>query len=214
VTSERDRGERMTLLVHELRSPVAALAAIAEALQDGEIDDELVRDLAGLALRACRSIERIVGDAAVGSLETEPIQLVRLLEDAVAAAALAGGDVRFQGAPDVELDADPVRLRQALDNLIRNALLHSGSDAPVVVSAELAERRLRISVSDAGRGIERADHARIFERGVRLDAGEGSGLGLDVVREIVVAHGGTVGVESELGMGATFTVELPLPENF
>jgi signal transduction histidine kinase len=211
VSSIGSRTERLALLVHEVRSPVAALAAIAEAVREEDLDPRSLRELAGLAMRAARSVERIVGDAALGSIRVERVDLERLLQDAVTAAVLAGAPVRLSAAADLEIDADPIRLRQAIDNLLRNALEHSGSSEDVVVRAGRSDRSVLISVYDSGRGIAPEDHERIFERGERLDgAVAGSGLGLDVVREIVTAHGGSVTVDSELGRGATFIVTLPL----
>jgi two-component system sensor histidine kinase BaeS len=212
VTSPGSRSERLALLVHEVRSPVAALAAIAEAAREDGVDDGSLRELVGLALGATRSVGRIVGDAALGPIRVERVDLERLLHDAVTAAVLAGGRARLSAAHELQIDADPIRLRQAIDNLLRNAFVHSGSREDVVVSAERRDRSVLISVSDSGRGIAPEDHERIFERGERLvGAVHGSGLGLDVVREIVTAHGGTVTVDSKLGRGATFTIVLPLP---
>jgi two-component system, OmpR family, sensor histidine kinase BaeS len=210
LTSADDQPERLALLVHEVRSPVAALVAIAEAVRDGA-EPAVLRELAGLAVRSSRSIERILDEAAPASLRIERVDLVELVRDAVTASVLAGGLVRLSvDRSRIELDADPIRLRQAVDNLIRNALDHSGSSDEVVVRAEHDADSVLVSVSDTGRGIAPRDHARIFERGLRLDsAAPGSGLGLDVVREIVGAHGGTVTIASELGRGATFTIALP-----
>jgi two-component system sensor histidine kinase BaeS len=207
--AERDR---FALLVHELSSPVAALSAITEAIVEDEFDRDSVRELALLALRACRSIERIVGDAALGSLRLEPIDVDRLLGDVVATAVLAGAPVRLiaTGSPPLKLEADPVRLRQALDNLIQNAVVHSRA-AEITLRRRLQAGSLYISVSDAGRGIELADQERIFEPGARLEAASaGSGLGLAVVRAVAEAHGGSVQVVSAPGEGATFTIALPL----
>ena len=212
MTSAGSQSERLALLVHEVRSPVAALAAIAEAVCEDSGEPVALRELAGLAVRASRSIDRIVGDASLGSLRIERVDLRRLLQDLVTAAVLEGCHVRLSGGRNVELDADPVRLRQAVDNLIRNAVVHSGSSTDVVVRTDRDERSgsVLIVVSDSGRGIDPRDHERIFERGARLDGGtRGSGLGLDVVREVVAAHGGMVTVDSELGRGATFTITLP-----
>ena len=204
-------GDRLALLVHEVRSPVAALTAIAEALADGEFDQGAVRELARLALGACRGVDRIVGEAALGPLRLAEVDVQILVRDAVAAAVLGGAHVRATIENELpRIDVDPVRLRQAIDNLIGNAVAHSGSTAEIVVRARSDGDSVRISVTDSGRGIPRAAQVRIFEPGARLDPGQpGSGLGLAIVQSIVRAHGGLVSVESTPGLGAVFTILLP-----
>ena len=207
-TTDRDR---LALLVHEVRSPVAALTAIAEALADGEFDQGAVRELARLALGACRGVDRIVGEAALGPLRLAEVDVQILVRDAVAAAVLGGAHVRATIENELpRIEVDPVRLRQAIDNLIGNAVAHSGSTAEIVVRARSDGDSVRISVTDSGRGIPRAAQVRIFEPGARLDPGQpGSGLGLAIVQSIVRAHGGLVSVESTPGLGAVFTILLP-----
>ena len=207
-TTDRDR---LALLVHEVRSPVAALTAIAEALADGEFDQGAVRELARLALGACRGVDRIVGEAALGPLRLAEVDVQILVRDAVAAAVLGGAHVRATIENELpRIDVDPVRLRQAIDNLIGNAVAHSGSTAEIVVRPRSDGDSVRISVTDSGRGIPRAAQVRIFEPGARLDPGQpGSGLGLAIVQSIVRAHGGLVSVESTPGLGAVFTILLP-----
>jgi signal transduction histidine kinase len=211
VTGPAGAEERLALLVHELRSPVAALSAISDALADEREDGDSLRELVRLALVACRSAARIVADAALGPLELGEVDVEEVVHDAVAAAVLEGGEVRATidgGLPRVS--ADEVRLRQALDNLVRNALMHSGSSGEVVVSARRDGDSICISVADRGRGISPDDQARIFEPGARLDpSAEGAGLGLAVSRAIARAHGGTLTVESTPGAGAVFTIVLP-----
>jgi two-component system sensor histidine kinase BaeS len=208
-SAERDG---LALVVHEVKSPVAAITAIAEAVANDRLDDAAFRTLLRLAAVACRSVERIVGEAALESLRLEAVDVGRLVADATASAALAGARVRADvGSAGAVVTADPVRVRQALDNLIANAVAHGATDDDVVVRATTAEGVVLVSVSDTGRGIAAADHARIFERGVRLDEERsGSGLGLAVVRAIAEAHGGTLTVESAPGKGATFTIAFPL----
>ena len=210
----RSDGNRLAFLVHEVRSPVAALSAIAEALADEELDEGTRRELAGLALAACRGIERVVGDAAVGSVRLEEVDVGRLVKESVAAAVLSGASVTPVISSDLpRIDADPLRLRQALDNLVANAVTHSTTRGQVVVSARVGEGEILLSVSDKGGGIPIEEQERIFEPGVRLDVGPpGSGIGLAVARAIAEAHGGTLTVESAPGEGATFTLVLPLPK--
>jgi signal transduction histidine kinase len=195
VTAGTDRGH-LALLVHEVRSPVAAIAAIAEALTEDDIDVVSLRELTRLAVGACRSIARIVGDAAVSSVRLEPVDVGRLVRDAAAASVLGGGRVRAVVSPGVPpVDADSVRMRQALDNLIENAVIHSSSQDEVVVAAGFDKRSVLVSVSDSGRGVPPEEQARILEPGVRLDSAKpGSGWGLSVVRTIAEAHGGTLDI--------------------
>lgn len=203
--------ERLAVLVHEVRSPVAALSAVAEAAAGASADDLPRRRLAGLAVAAARAIERIVMDIAVTSVRTEPLDAAALTQDAVAAFSVRGATVVADGiGRPLVVDADPVRLRQVLDNLIANALTHAGSGERVTVRVTATGDRVEIAISDAGRGIQHEDLARIFEPGVRLGTdATGSGLGLALSRAIVEAHGGTIGVDSIVGEGSTFTIVLP-----
>jgi signal transduction histidine kinase len=209
--SARSEPDGLALLVHEVKSPVAAVSAIADAVAHDELDAGSVRDLLRLAIEACRGIERIVGEAALGSLRREVVDVAALVADATASAALLGVALRAEVGPAPILAAvDPVRLRQALDNLIVNAATHACVEDQIVVRATSSETTVVLSVSDRGRGIAFEDHARIFEPGVRLDGERpGSGLGLAIVRAIAEAHGGTLTLESAPGEGATFTISLP-----
>jgi len=202
---------RLAVLVHELRSPVAALSAIADALVDGELDSAARRELARLAVQACRAIERIVADAAVASIRLERTDPLALVDDVVAAARLRGVRITVaapERAPLVELD--PTRVRQVLDNLTTNAVVHGGTGVDVSVSVRVDEA-LRIEVSDNGPGIAGDDLESVFEAGVRLDSQRpGAGIGLALARALVEGHRGTLTVVSTLGVGTTFTISVPL----
>jgi two-component system, OmpR family, sensor kinase len=193
-----------------VRSSVAALSAIAETYPQVRDDPAASRPLVELTLAASRSIERLLRDAAVDSVRLEEVDVGRLAEEAVAAAVVAGGNVRAEIARGLPLiEADPLRLRQALDNLVANALLHSGSTDEVVVRARNADGSVLISVVDTGVGVHPAEQERIFEKGVRLDdARPGSGIGLALARAIAEAHGGTLSVDSVPGQGATFNLSV------
>jgi signal transduction histidine kinase len=210
VTQDATR-DRLALLVHEVRSPVAAIAAISELASQDRLDEHSVRELLRLVVAACRGIERVVGEAALGPVRLEEVDVGQLVADAVASAALGGVRIRAVIAADLgPIEADPIRLRQALDNLIVNAATHAGPDAEVVVHAAAEQDSVLLSVSDRGRGIALEDQSRILEPGVRLDTRRpGSGLGLSVVRAIAEGHDGTLSVESTPGQGATFTIALP-----
>jgi two-component system OmpR family sensor kinase len=195
-------------LAHELRSPVAALAGIAEAYADA--NGARRARLVELAGRAVASIERLLADGASASLRTELIDVRSVARDAVEAAALRGAVVLAPGAGPLPVEADASRLRQVLDNLIGNALGHAPDDTRVTVTAYRDDRSVVVTVSDEGEGIAPADLARVFEAGVRLtDARPGQGIGLAMVRAIAQAHGGEVEVESAPGEGATFRLVLP-----
>ena len=203
--------ERLAVLVHEVRSPVAALQAIAATLADGSVDDSSRRELARLAIAACSAIERVVLDVSLTSIRRTEVDVGALAHDAAAAAAVAGARVEARVAPDLPpVSGDVLRLRQALDNLVSNAVVHAGANAVIVLGASTWAGEVLLSVTDSGIGVPVAEQERIFESGVRLDSTRpGSGLGLAIVRAIVEAHGGRLVVESVLGEGATFTIALP-----
>ena len=210
-----DEHERIAFAVHEVRSPTAALVAVVGALGESALDDETLRTLVDLSLAACQSIERILTDASLGSLRLEDVDVAAIAHGAVTSAILGGARVRTSFDPDVPgIVGDGVRLRQALDNLIENAVAAVGSDGDVVVSLRAGPGVLVVTVSDGGVGIPVEDQARIFEPGVRLDprgtGSGGSGLGLAVVQAVADAHGGSVGVVSAPGEGAAFAMILPL----
>jgi signal transduction histidine kinase len=204
--------DRLAILVHEVRSYVAALAAISETFPHVRDDADASRPLVELALSAARAIERLVTDATLASVRLEEVDVGRVVDDSVASAVLAGADVRAEvaaGLPPIQ--ADPVRLRQALDNLVANALVHSGSADEVVVRALQDKGSILLSVVDAGTGVPFAEQERIFQPGVRLHGERpGSGIGLAVARVVAEAHGGSLTVESAPGLGATFTLRVPV----
>lgn len=204
-------AEVLAVLVHEVRSPVAALSAIEETFAEAPFDDDARHELERLAVAACRGIERIVLDASVASVRLERIEVDDLVRQAATAAALEGARVESRIAGDLpSIEGDPQRLRQALDNLVSNAVTHAGAGGAVIVSAYSSENAVLLSVADSGSGIPLAEQDRIFEKGVRLNEAEaGSGLGLAIARAIVEAHRGTLTVRSTPGRGSTFTIAIP-----
>ncbi len=206
--------ERLAILVHEVRSPVAALSAIAETVRANAVDDDTRAELIGLVLAACRGIERLVGDLDLASVRRERVEVVPLVANAVAGARLRGLDVEIatvDGAPVV--DGDPTRLRQAFDNVLANALTHAGG-SDVLVTVGRVKSAVEIAVADRGGGIPESEHDRVLEPGVRLDDSKpGSGLGLAVTRAVVEAHGGRMSIRATEGGGATVVISLPVAPN-
>ncbi|HUG64161.1 MAG TPA: HAMP domain-containing sensor histidine kinase [Gaiellaceae bacterium] len=204
-------GDRVAILVHEVRSPVAALAAVAEAMSGSPGDSPGHHELVRLAVGACAAIERIVTDIAVASVRPVLVDVGALVHDVVTSRAIGGANVEAHVEASLPLvDGDPVRLRQALDNLIVNALMHGDAAETVDVRATRTPTGVALSVGDAGQGISPEDLGRIFEPGVRLDESRpGSGLGLALTRAIVTAHGGSLDVDSSPSLGSTFTIRLP-----
>lgn len=191
---------------------MAALSAISEALARGRLDYAALAELARLAIAACAGIERIVADASATSIRLAPVAVGRLLRDVSTEAALRGAHVLVAVPDDLpDVAADAVRLRQALDNLVANALAVSPAGGEVVLAGVSTGEELLLTVSDHGPGIAAEEQERIFEPGVRLHSGyPGSGLGLAIAKAIAEAHGGRLTVDSSPGAGATFTLAVPL----
>lgn len=200
--------DRLAVLAHEVRSPVAALTAIAEAYATA--DHAGRRRLVELAGAAAAGLERLLADAGAATLQLERLDVGTIARDAAETASLGGTLVVAETEDGILVDADSDRLRQALDNLIGNAAGHSPAGGTVTVTVRRKDDSIVIAVADEGEGIAADDVARIFEPGVRLtDSRPGSGLGLAVVRTIAREHGGEVEVESSPGQGTTFRLVLP-----
>ena len=216
---------------HELRTPVAAIRSAAEVLTSGAADDPESRErfLKALCQEADRlsslvddllDLERI--DAGRLNLQCEPFPLAFLVEKVTTMLApLAkshGVTLSATTDPDLWLTADALRVEQVLVNLLENAIKYTQAGGSVCVAARRQDDKVLISVADTGIGIPEEDLPKVFERFYRVDRGRsrrlgGTGLGLAIVREIVEAHGGCVRVESTLGKGSTFSVELPSGHN-
>jgi signal transduction histidine kinase len=222
--SEQDRQRRdlMADIAHELRTPLAVVQGRLEGLLDGVYP----RDDAHLAevLEETQLLARLVEDLGTLAhsergtlgLQKEPTDLGVLLGEAARAlaseAAAQGVTVQVEEAADLPLvDVDPLRIREVVTNLVANAIRHSHAGASVLIGAERRADRIAVRVRDTGPGIAAADLPRIFERFHKGGRSHGSGLGLPIARNLVVAHGGDIAVDSEVGRGTTVTFTLPLP---
>ena len=188
-------AERLRILAHELRSPVAALTALAEAAPGASSPDERRRILE-LALAASHDIRRLLTDPALLSLRRERLDVAAL------ALGLTGTGVRVSADGEAVVDADPTRLRQALANLVANGLRH-GSRVAIDVREE--DGRVVVEVTDDGPGV--ASGFDPFERG--SGAAGSTGYGLWLARAIAEAHGGSLDLLPDGAPGARFRLALP-----
>ncbi|WP_412061873.1 ATP-binding protein [Rubrivirga sp. IMCC45206] len=228
-TASDSRARFLAMLSHDIRSPLSAMTFSADmmALQAlGPVTDAQAAELARIA-EAGRYVLRLVADVlAFSRLETDRVDVrpARLDVAAAVEAALALVRAQAEGAgvtlappagPPAEAWADADRLRQVLVNLLGNAVKFTGAEGPgtVAVAWEVADGRVALRVADTGPGIAADRLDAVFAPFVQeggLGAASGVGLGLSISRELARAMGGEVTVESALGEGATFTVDLPL----
>jgi signal transduction histidine kinase len=220
------RADFVSLVSHELRTPLASVIGSARTLQARwrELSPEN-RD-AFLALIADET-DRLAGlvgevldtsriDAGTFTYSFTDVDLAGIVEETVAAAELGQDAVEVvaripRALPRVR--GDGARLRQVLANLIDNAVKYSPEGELVEVRATAVNGRVVVDVTDHGRGISPADQRLVFEKFGRVSstsAKPGSGLGLYIARAIAEAHGGKLELTSAPGMGATFTLTLPL----
>jgi two-component system sensor histidine kinase BaeS len=207
-------------VAHELRTPLAIMRGRLEAMLDGihPRDDDHLRAVLGHAA----ALERLVGDVAtVAAAEAGPLPLnLQQIDLAVLANGVAddfaeparetGAAIRVRVESDAStVSGDDARLRQALSNLVANALRSGGSI--VEIGVDRTAQGTKISVRDDGAGIAPELLPRVFERFVRGPDSAGSGLGLAIVADILAAHGGSASAASTPGEGTTVTLLLPGP---
>jgi signal transduction histidine kinase len=230
--ADRSRQELILNVSHELRTPVASIQAHLDSLlmPPGERPDEAeTRRYLEVTASETRRLAALVddlltlarSDADGLQLERRPVELRPLVESVAAALAPLARRERHVAlvaqpvAPGLRALADPRRLTQVLQNLVRNGIMHTREGGAVSVEAgEEGAGWVYVAVSDTGVGIAPEDLPRVFERLYRTDESRardsgGFGLGLSIARELVDAMGGTIGVSSQVGLGTTFRVRLP-----
>jgi signal transduction histidine kinase len=219
--SDADRRRQLLADVsHELRTPLSVLQGNLEGMQDGVYPVDAAH-LASL-VDETRVLGRLVEDlrtltlAEAGELplHPEPTDVGALLTDAVAAhvptAERAGVRLSALAAPDLPaLEIDPVRIREVIGNLVTNGIRHTPAGGAVQVRATRDGPGAAVEVEDSGVGMAPEVAARVFERFYRDPGSGGSGLGLPIARELVAAHGGTIGVDSAPGRGTRVRFTLP-----
>ncbi|MFL6191659.1 MAG: sensor histidine kinase [Actinomycetes bacterium] len=210
---------------HELRTPVAAVRALAETLLTALPDDpEAGRQFAERIAREAERLDVLARDlldlsrVERGTLDVEPVDLVGLAKEVVGGYEDLATERRVRLRSElqqVSMRGDRAQLGLLLSNLLDNALRHTPAKGTVCVRLDATESRAMLQVADTGEGIPARELSRVFERFYRVDKARarqtgGTGLGLAIVRHVAEAHGGTVRVDSELGRGSTFTVALPV----
>jgi two-component system OmpR family sensor kinase/two-component system sensor histidine kinase BaeS len=227
--AEQQRRNLTADVAHELRNPLHIIQGNLEGMLDGVY--AATPEQIEATLEETRLLARLVEDLQTLSLAEAgqlPLHhMVFSVADLLADVATSFGveaedanvelriDVPKEGNP-LELNADPDRLDQVLSNLVSNALRYTPAGGQIMLQAERIPQGVRLSVEDTGEGIPAEDLPHIFDRFWRGDRararqGEGdSGLGLAIARQLVQAHGGQISVESQVGRGTRFVIEMPV----
>ena len=212
---------------HELKTPVGALALLAETIEDAADDAEAVRRFAGKMRQEAQRLTSLVQDLITLSRiqavepvpDPRPVDLGAVVAEAVDRCRMKANARRITlatvGTRGLVVLGDEDLLVTALRNLLENAVAYSPERTRVVISMKRADGSAELSVADQGIGIPERDLERIFERFYRVDparsrATGGTGLGLAIVKHVMAAHNGKVTVRSVEGAGSTFTLSIPL----
>jgi signal transduction histidine kinase len=217
-------------MVHELRTPLTALTAIANLFQRPELPENQRLKLAStMNEEVSRLTDMTTGFLDWARLETgrtrfnrEPVHLGGLVEECLEVIRPQAEEENISIEVNIDETIPPVlgdrnRLKQVLLNLLNNAIKYNHDAGKVLVGMKKNEDKIELSIEDTGRGIPADSLPKIFDKFYRVPALEGetpgTGLGLAIAKRIVTNHGGTISVESELGTGSIFRLELPSSSN-
>lgn len=219
------RNSQVIHIVHDLKNPLATMALEMCLLHD-KVDQEELKAASHRVLQNIAFLDRMVQDLLDADafdedevdLRSERIELCSLVNRVVerSTASRDRHRVRRDLPHPVYLWGDELRLERVVANLVQNALKYSPASCPVVVRVDLEHERACVVVSDYGQGLAAEEQGLVFEKYRRASTGrdqEGSGLGLYVSKRIIEAHGGEIGVFSELGKGSSFYFYLPGAQN-
>jgi two-component system sensor histidine kinase SenX3 len=226
------RRDFMANVSHELKTPVGAMALLAEAVLDAADDPHEVRRFGtkilheanrlGTLVTELIALSRLQGAERFAELAVVEVDTVvqKALDRCRLAAESAGIRITVDPPSGLLLNGDATLLVTALSNLLDNAVSYSPAGSPVSVSRRLANGVVEIAVTDQGWGIAPEHQERVFERFFRIDQARGryaggTGLGLAIVKHVAVNHGGDVQIWSKRGTGSTFTLRIPAhPDSF
>ncbi len=218
------RRELMANVSHDLRTPLALIYSHAEMMHDfpDEVTPEHCRTIMEEAKRLSSLVDDVMDlshlETGEGRLHLEDFCLTTHVRNEVARMAelleQEGYQIRFFAERDLWVHADRVKINRAFYNLLVNAVNYTGERKEILVSQEEDEGSVRISIKDCGEGIAPEDLPHIWERYYKVDKLHrrpvtGTGLGLSIVRNLILLHGGSYGVDSKLGQGSTFWVQIP-----
>lgn len=224
--TEKERRDFLASVTHELRTPLHLIQGYLEAIQDGVVgkDDEaghiqLVLDEAKRLARLVQELQDLNRLERTQTLSPEIIGVADFFQELnqlfQGRAHAHGIKLEFINSSELHVRADRDRLRQVFINLLDNAIRHMPGGGVMKVSAAVKEHgAVSFSISDQGEGIPPESLSKIFDRFYRVDKARsrkegGMGLGLSIVKQIIDAHGGKIEVESQVGQGTTFKIELP-----
>jgi two-component system sensor histidine kinase SenX3 len=225
--TEAVRRDFVANVGHELKTPVGAMALLAEAIEGAADDPEAVQRFAARIGHEADRLARLVRELIDLSRlqggeplpELLPVEVDRVIAEAVdrtrTAARAKGLEIAVGGQHQLVVGGVESQLATAVTNLLANAVAYSPEGSRVAVAARARSGFAEIAVTDSGIGIPRQDRQRVFERFYRVDqsrasATGGTGLGLAIVKHVASNHGGAVTVWSEEGLGSTFTLRIPL----
>jgi heavy metal sensor kinase len=225
-----DRLQRFTAdASHELRTPLTAIRSVGEVGLREARDAATYREVIGSMLEEADRLTRLVdsllflsrADSATTAVRREPVLLERLAREVTAHLSVLAEerDQSFvhEGGPGVEVEADPVLLREALINIVDNAIKYGPTGSPIRIRVERTGNWGVIAVADRGPGVPAEHLERIFDRFFRVDQsrsrnGGGAGLGLAIAKWAVEIHGGHIALHTGPGEGAEFRMHLPVSE--
>lgn len=225
---ERMRSEFVANVSHELKTPIAAVKGFAETLLGGAVNDpDTAKSFLQIIYDESERLNRLIGDILELSkvesrrvpLQFSPVELSsftgKTVELLATEASRKGILLDVSVEPGLYVEADEDRLRQIVMNLLSNGINYTPEGGRVSVKVDGDDDHIRIRISDTGIGIPKKDLPRIFERFYRVDKARsrssgGTGLGLSIVKHLVELHKGTIAVDSKVGAGSVFTIELPV----
>ena len=225
--ASKAKSEFLSSMSHELRTPMNAILGFSQLLEMEDLSEahqKYVQEIKNAGFHLLALIDEILDLAKIEAgridLRPEPVDVGVLVQECIALVKNLADKmevtIHSTGLTGQVLQADRIRFKQVMLNLISNAIKYNRSGGQIHVDAKESDQTgyLRIRVTDTGVGIAAAKIAELFQPFNRLDAAnsdiEGTGIGLSLTRRVVELMGGTIGVESKLGVGSTFWFELPM----